>query len=81
MQFDPPAMFFQNLADDGEAEPCPFVAGGDIGFEQAAAIFLRQTDAVIDDVDHNMTALPLGADLDATLVRARRQCGAEMRDW
>src|ERR1700692_566407 len=39
-QLDASAVLLENLAHDGEAEAGALLAGGDVGFEQAAAVFL-----------------------------------------
>ena len=56
-QLDAAAMVFQNPADDGEPEAGALFACRDIGFEQARPVFLRQADAVVDDVDHDVVAV------------------------
>ena len=50
-QLEAAAMFFENAADDGEAEAGALLARRHIGLEQARAVFLRQADAVVDHVD------------------------------
>ncbi len=41
--------------------------GGDVGFEQAGAIVLRKSGAVVDDVDGQHVALAADLYLDASL--------------
>ena len=50
-QLHPAAMLLENAADDGKAQTGAFFTGGDVGFEQPVAIFLRQADAVVDHVN------------------------------
>src|ERR1043166_1198059 len=50
-QFDAAAMVLENAADDGEPQPGALFAGRAIGLEQPVPVFLRQADAVVDDVD------------------------------
>src|SRR5262249_13455758 len=57
VQLDLPAVFLENASDDREAKAGPLLAGRHIGFEQPAAVFLRQPDPVVDHVDKALAAL------------------------
>ena len=64
MQFDAAAVLLDDAADDGEAEARSLLARGDIGLEQPAAVFFRQTDAVVDHVDDDVLAVARGEHAD-----------------
>jgi hypothetical protein len=68
LEFDAAAMVFQNAADDREPKAGALLARRHIGLEQPAAAHLRQADAVVDHVDHDVVALARGDDLDAALA-------------
>src|SRR5665213_4118848 len=68
VQFDAAAMVLNDTADDGEPQPGALFACRDIRFEQPAAVFLRQTDAVIDHIDDDVVAFARGEDLDRALA-------------
>ena len=67
-QLDLAAMVFQHAADDGEAQARPLVPCGDLGFEQPLAGYLRQADAIVDDVNHDVVVVARGDDINATLA-------------
>ena len=69
-ELDAAAVLLEDLADDREAEAGALLAGGDIGLEQPAAVFLRQADAVVDDVDDDVVAVAR---------RRTRRCGRAPR--
>src|SRR5262245_4712916 len=56
-----PAMLLDNSLHDREPQPRALVARGHIGLDQALAVLLRQTTAIVDD--GNLYPLSLGADL------------------
>ena len=63
-QLDAATVILDDAADDGEAEPGALLARRDIRLEQPVAIFLRQTDPIVDDIDDNVAALARGKDPD-----------------
>src|ERR1700722_2356915 len=74
-QLDAPAMFFQNAANDGQAQTRALFPRRHIGLEQARPVFLGQADAVVDHVDDDVFVLAPHADDDfsaAELVRRYR---------
>ena len=73
MQLDAAAVLFQNFPDDRETEAGALLARRHIGLEQARAVFHRQTDAVVDDVDQDVAVHSRCRYLDAALLRPRRQ--------
>src|ERR1019366_5168084 len=68
-QLDASSMILDNAADDGEPKSGALLARRDIRLEQPAAIFLRQADPVIDDIDDDVAALALGKDSNRTLAK------------
>src|SRR5258708_34024049 len=71
-----PAMVLQDAADDGETEPGALFAGRHIGFEQTTAVFFRQPDPVVDDVDDDVAAVADGGGPDlAAAERGGRHGG------
>src|SRR5687767_10523031 len=75
VELDPAAMLLEDALHDGEPEAGAFLPGRHIRFEQSIAIFLRQADAVIDYVDHNVVPLIARGDVHhapAELVRRNR---------
>ena len=67
-QFDAAAMLLHDAPDDGKTESRALFPGRDIRLEQPAAICLRQADAVIDDVDHDVVAITRRVDMDNALA-------------
>ena len=51
VQFDSAAVFFENFSDDGKSEAGALLARRDIWLKQPVAIFLRQANAIVDDID------------------------------
>src|SRR5262249_49165946 len=72
---DAATVFLENLADDREPQSGAFLARRHIGFHQAIAIFLRQPNAVIDDVDDDRLTLACRRYLDAPAPEFRRRNG------
>src|SRR3974390_1108801 len=70
-QLDPAPMILNDAADDGEAESRALLARRNVRLEQPAAILLRQTNAVIDDVDQNVVVFARGKDADRALAELR----------
>src|SRR5450759_4050963 len=68
-QLDASAMILDNAADDGEPKSGALLARRDIRLEQTAAIFLRQADPVIDDINDDVAALARGKDSDRALAK------------
>ncbi len=56
-KLDPAAVFLNDLGHNREAQPGALLAGGDVWLEQALPVFLRQPDAVVDDIDDDGGAL------------------------
>src|ERR1035437_5929125 len=74
-QLDATAMILDEAPDDGEPQSGALFARGDIGLEQPAAVFLRQADAVIDDVDDDILAFARGKNVDRALAEFGRRHG------
>src|SRR5450830_56940 len=70
-QLNAAAMILDNSSDDGETQPRALFARGDIRLEQPAAIFLRQADSVVDDIDDDILALARGKNVDQALAQLR----------
>ena len=71
------AVLFENAADDREAKAGALLARRHIGLEQPVAVFLRQADAVVDHVDHDVVALARGRDADAAAAELGRRHGGD----
>ena len=71
------AVFLDDAADDGEPEAGALLARGHVGLEQPVAVFLRQADAVVDDVDRRFVALARGKDADCALAELVRRHGGD----
>ena len=56
-QLDMAAMLFEDAADDGEPEPGALFTRGHVRLEQARAVLLGQSDAVVDDIDDDVLAV------------------------
>src|SRR5262249_40910116 len=69
-QLDLAAMIFKHTTDDGKAQARAFFPRGYIGFEQPLAGHLRQTDTVVDNVNHDVVVLTRGDDINTTLTVA-----------
>src|SRR5664280_3582674 len=68
-QLDAAAMILDNAPDDGEPKSGALLTRRDIRLEQPAAIFLRQANPVIDDIDDDVAALARGKDSDRALAK------------
>src|SRR5712691_10392757 len=68
VEIDAAAVVLEDAADDGEPEPGPLLAGGDVGLEQPIAILLGQADAVVEHVDEDVAALAPDRNLDAAAI-------------
>src|SRR5215470_2962902 len=80
VQFDPSSVLFQNLPDNGETKARALLPRGDVGFEQPPPIFLRQSDAVVDDVEDDIMPLARCRYLDFSAAELlRRHCGDRFR--
>src|SRR5262249_48480332 len=53
-QLDPPTVFFKNSSDDCEAQAGALFPRRHIRLEEAAAVFLRQANSVVDDIDDDV---------------------------
>src|SRR3984957_10257881 len=67
IEFDPAAVVFQHATDDRKPKAGALLACCDVGFEQTGPAHLWQTDAVIDDVDHDVVVVAPGDDINTTL--------------
>src|SRR3974377_527877 len=70
-QLDPTPMILNDAADDGEAESGALLARLNVRLEQPAAILLRQTNAVIDDIDQNVVVFARATDAERALAEPR----------
>src|SRR5262249_41105080 len=77
VELDAAAMLFENLADERAPETRLLLAGGHVRLEQAAAILLRQADAVVDDVDDDVVTVAPGPYVDSS---AKRRIGRHRAD-
>src|SRR5262249_41028461 len=76
IELDASAVLLDDAADDREPEAGPLLARRHIGLEQAVAVLLRQTGAVVDDVDNDVGPLACRRYLDpatAELFRRHRR--------
>src|SRR6185312_1323720 len=76
-QLDRAAVLLDDAADDREPKPGALLARGHVRLEQTAAVFLRQADAVVDDVDDDVAAVARGDDPDRTLAELGRRHGGD----
>src|SRR5215467_11721752 len=76
-QIDRAAVLFNNASHDSEPKSGALLAGRNVGLEQPAAIFLRQADAVVDDIDHDIVAVPRRVDLDFPFAEFGRRHGCD----
>src|SRR6202008_1460659 len=72
-QFDDAAMLLDNAPDDGETKAGALLARRDVRLGQPAAVFFRQADAVVDDVDVDVFAVAAGEDVDRALAEFGRR--------
>ena len=77
VEFDPAAVVFQNAADDRQPKAGALFARRDIGLQQPRPADLRQADAVVDDIDHDVVALARGDDIDPALSQLLRRDGLD----
>jgi hypothetical protein len=56
MELEPPAVVLDDLLDDSEAEAGALLARRHIGLEQPLPVLARQTPAIVDDIDTNLSA-------------------------
>ncbi len=54
MQFQMPAMIFDDLTDNRETKSGALLARRHIGFEQLLAVVARQTFAIVDNIDNQL---------------------------
>src|SRR5262245_25431149 len=76
IELDASAVLLEDAADDREPEAGTLLARRHIGLEQAVAVLLRQTGAVVDDVDNDVGPLACRRYLDpatAELFRRHRR--------
>src|SRR5262249_62221385 len=73
LQLDAAAMVFEHAADDREPKSGALCARSDIWFEQTRPRHLRQSDTVIDHVDHDVVVLATSDDIDTALAELFRR--------
>ena len=73
MEFQAAPVLLEDLADDREPETCALLTRGHVGFGQAIAIFLRQTNSIVDDVDRDHVPIAGCGDRDVPASKLGRR--------